>query len=103
MLKKLQISLSIILWTNIVVFAQNVDGIVTDGNGEPIIGATIVVKGSGIFAVTGIDGRVTDNIMVYVSFFTQNMFLLIAMAHAASVHERARGSVQAVMEPGAPA
>ncbi|MHB1168919.1 MAG: O-antigen ligase family protein [Longimicrobiales bacterium] len=37
---------------------------------------------------------VTDNIVVYVSFFTQNMFLLIAMAHAASVHERAAAHVQ---------
>lgn len=54
--KKLPILLPLILWANIV-FAQNVEGIVTDSNGDPIIGATVVVKGTKIFAVTDVDGH----------------------------------------------
>src|SRR5688500_11961326 len=39
--------------------AQQVEGIVTDNNGDPVIGATAVVKGTKIYAITDIDGRFT--------------------------------------------
>ncbi len=41
------------------VFGQNVDGIVTDEDGGPLPGATIVIKGTNTFAVTDVDGKFT--------------------------------------------
>ena len=44
-------------------FAQNhVSGTVVDKNGEPIIGAGVVVKGTTIGAVTGVDGEYSLNV-----------------------------------------
>ncbi|MDQ2657640.1 MAG: TonB-dependent receptor, partial [Bacteroidota bacterium] len=40
-------------------FCQNVDGIVTDEDGGPLPGATIVIKGTNTFAVTDVDGKFT--------------------------------------------
>lgn len=37
--------------------AQDITGAVTDQRGEPVIGATVVVKGDKIFAVTDIEGK----------------------------------------------
>lgn len=37
--------------------AQNITGTVTDQRGEPVVGATVVVKGTKFFSVTDIDGQ----------------------------------------------
>ena len=41
---------------------NNVSGVVTDENGEPLIGATILVKGTAIGTVTDIDGSYSLNV-----------------------------------------
>jgi iron complex outermembrane recepter protein len=56
MIQKLQVVLLFLLWTDFT-FAQQIAGVVTDGQDGPIIGATVVVKGTKIYAVTDIDGR----------------------------------------------
>jgi len=56
MIRKIQFIIPVILWTN-VTFAQNLTGVVTDGQGGPIVGATVVVKGSKLYAVTDINGQ----------------------------------------------
>ena len=43
---------------------------------------------------------VTDNILVYVSFFTQNLFLLIALAHV-TVDLEAEGAPADTAQGGA--
>ena len=58
MIHKLPVFLLLILWAG-AAHAQQVEGVVTDNNGDPVIGATAVVKGTKIFAVTDIDGRFT--------------------------------------------
>src|SRR5688500_5428655 len=58
--KKLQFIMPLVLWANFAL-AQSVEGVITDRNGEPIIGATVVVKGSKIYAVTDIDGKFSFN------------------------------------------
>ena len=37
-------------------FAQNVEGVIKDSHDSPIVGATVVVKGTQVYAVTDIDG-----------------------------------------------
>jgi iron complex outermembrane recepter protein len=56
MFRNLQLILPLILWTGLS-FAQNVEGVIKDSHEAPIVGATIVVKGSQIYAVTDIDGK----------------------------------------------
>ena len=58
MLQKLQIILLFVFGAN-VTYAQNISGVVTDGQAQPIVGATVVVKGTKIYAVTDIDGNFT--------------------------------------------
>ena len=38
-------------------FAQNVEGVIKDSHDSPIVGATVVVKGTQVYAVTDIDGK----------------------------------------------
>ncbi len=56
MIRKLQIILPLLLWTSIV-FAQNVTGVVTDSQGAAVVGATVVVKGTKIYAVSDANGQ----------------------------------------------
>jgi iron complex outermembrane recepter protein len=56
MIQKLQFVIPLMLWGNLV-FAQNIAGVVKDGQGVPIVGATVVVKGAKIYAVSDIDGH----------------------------------------------
>jgi iron complex outermembrane recepter protein len=56
MLRKLKFIIPLLLWAN-AAFTQNVEGVINDSNGEPIIGATVVVKGSKIYAVTDLEGK----------------------------------------------
>jgi iron complex outermembrane receptor protein len=56
MIKNLQFILPFVLWANLA-FAQNISGLVTDGQGAPIVGATVVVKTTKIYAVTDVDGN----------------------------------------------
>lgn len=37
--------------------SRKISGVVTDTQGEPIIGATVLVKGTGIGTATDIDGK----------------------------------------------
>lgn len=54
--RKIFLFITTILWSSIVQ-AQNIEGIVKDRQGEPVIGATIVVTNSNTYAVTDIDGK----------------------------------------------
>jgi len=56
MIKKLQVILPLLLWTNIA-FAQNVTGVVSDSQGSAVVGATVVVKGTKIYAVANVEGQ----------------------------------------------
>src|SRR5688500_17237972 len=51
--------------------AQQVEGIVTDNNGDPVIGATAVVKGTKIYAITDLDGRFTFSAPKEFPFFVR--------------------------------
>ncbi len=55
--KKLLLSLALCIGVSLVASAQNtVKGIVTDENGEPLVGAGVMVEGTTIGTITGIDG-----------------------------------------------
>lgn len=56
MYNRLQILIVFTVLANIAV-AQQIEGTVTDRLGEPVIGATVVVKGSNIFTVSDINGH----------------------------------------------
>ncbi|MEE1205602.1 MAG: carboxypeptidase-like regulatory domain-containing protein, partial [Prevotella sp.] len=63
-MKKAKVALvSMLMLASCGLYAQTdgIGGKVTDHNGEPIIGATIKVKGSNVGAVTNIDGDFTIN------------------------------------------
>jgi iron complex outermembrane receptor protein len=47
---------SALIWAQ-AALGQNVTGVVTDQRNEPVVGATVVVKGTKIFTVTDIDGK----------------------------------------------
>lgn len=60
--------------------AKSISGTVTDGNGEPLIGATVRVKGSSTGTVTDIDGNYTLNVpahaeleISYIGFIDQQI------------------------------
>jgi TonB-dependent starch-binding outer membrane protein SusC len=57
-MKKILIIITMVLFCT-TVFAQQrtVTGLVTDNNSEPLPGVTIVVKGTTIGVITGMDGR----------------------------------------------
>lgn len=60
MTKKLLLSLALCLGTAVFALAQTtVKGIVTDEAGEPLIGAGVMVEGTTIGTITGIDGDYT--------------------------------------------
>ena len=56
MAKKLQF-LILLLFSASVTWAQQIEGVVRDSQDQPVIGATVVVKGTKIFAVTDVDGQ----------------------------------------------
>lgn len=51
---------------------ENVSGVVKDRNGEPLIGANVVVKGTTLFTITGINGefniKAADDAVVVITF-----------------------------------
>lgn len=61
--------------------ANTVEGIVTDANGEPIIGASIVIKGTTNGTITDLDGKfslpnATDTLVIsYIGYQTQEIAL----------------------------
>lgn len=58
------IAMLVALFTSVMVYAQNkkYSGMVVDTNGEPIIGASVVQKGTSQGAVTDLDGRFTMSV-----------------------------------------
>src|SRR5687768_531871 len=56
MFKKLQFLILLLLSAS-VTWAQQIEGVVKDSQDQPVIGATVVVKGTKIFAVTDVDGQ----------------------------------------------
>ena len=56
MYKTLPFIVLILMWAGIAL-GQRVEGVVTDNQGEPVIGATAVVKGTKIYAITDVDGN----------------------------------------------
>ena len=64
-MKKLTLKLSLIALLLTVVFplaAQTVKGVVKDSGGQPLIGVSVVVKGTSVGATTGIDGDYLLNV-----------------------------------------
>ena len=60
MTKKLLLSLALCLGLTTAAWAQTtIKGIVTDETGEPLIGAGVLVEGTTIGTITGIDGDYT--------------------------------------------
>lgn len=57
------LALSLMMLLPLTVFAQTkVTGVVTDANGETVIGASVKIKGqSGVGAMTDLDGKYTIN------------------------------------------
>lgn len=57
-MKSLYLSfLSLLLWANAALAQNNVTGVVRDNNDAPIVGATVIVKGTNIYAVTDASGQ----------------------------------------------
>jgi len=56
MIKKLQLIIPFLFLT-IISFAQNVTGVITDSEGEAVVGATVVVKGTKLYVVTDVQGQ----------------------------------------------
>lgn len=59
---------------------KKIAGIVTDGNGDPIIGANVLVKGTTVGVITDLDGKFTIEAtsasvikVSYIGFFTQEL------------------------------
>lgn len=57
MIKKILVIVPIILFVNLALAQDDVEGFVRDGNGEAIIGATVVIKGTNSFSVTDTEGK----------------------------------------------
>lgn len=53
---KLKFIIPIMLVANLA-FAQNVTGVVKDGQGSPVVGATVAVKGTKIYTLTDVNGE----------------------------------------------
>ena len=95
-MKKNLLSLLMVFLTAVSVFAQGkVTGKVTDGGGEPLIGASVLVKGSSVGTVTDLDGNysisASDNailIFSYIGFTTTEIAV------------NARKIVDVILEPG---
>jgi len=60
-LEKLSLVFGLLLCTTLVMSAQNVSGTLTDADGQPIIGATIVVDGTTIGTITDENGNYSIN------------------------------------------
>ena len=60
MKRSLQLILPLLFWSSLA-FAQNVEGVIKDSHNEPIVGATVVVKGTQTYAVTDVDGKFSLN------------------------------------------
>lgn len=58
MTKKLLFVIPLLLWSGLSL-AQNVTGVITDNSGTPVVGATVLIKGTGTSAVVDTDGRFT--------------------------------------------
>lgn len=56
-MKRISLVIALVCFAFGIAFAQNISGIVTDNSGEPLIGASILVKGTTSGTVTDIDGR----------------------------------------------
>ncbi|MFN8288171.1 MAG: TonB-dependent receptor [Chitinophagales bacterium] len=57
-MKKPVLTFLSILWLTALCFAQNISGTIQDKqNNEPLIGATVAIKGTGVGTVTDIDGK----------------------------------------------
>ena len=54
--KKLLFIIPILFLTHIA-FAQRVGGVVKDSEGAPIVGATIIIKGTKTYSVTDVNGQ----------------------------------------------
>ena len=58
-----KISLLILgLFATVVVNAQEIRGVVSDVNGEPLIGVSVIVDGTASGTVTGVDGDYVINV-----------------------------------------
>src|SRR5688572_21708015 len=61
MKKLLQITLLLITSASLAVAQNVVEGLVNDSDGLPVVGATVVIKGTPTFVVTDVDGKFSLN------------------------------------------
>lgn len=61
MKKLLQITLLLIFSASVAVAQNVVEGLVNDSDGQPVVGATVVIKGTPTFVVTDVDGKFSLN------------------------------------------
>jgi len=61
-MKKLSLVVGLMLFCIGSIMAQTVSGSVTDQNGEPLLGASVLVKGTSVGTVTDLDGNYTINV-----------------------------------------
>ncbi len=95
-MKKFSLVLSLVLFTMGFAFAQRtVVGQITDGDGAPLIGATILVKGTDSGTVTDIDGKYSVNVpdgantleLSYTGYETQEIVLGVSNVVNATLSE----------------
>jgi TonB-linked SusC/RagA family outer membrane protein len=61
-MKKLSLVLGLVLFCIGSIMAQTISGTVTDQNGDPLLGASILVKGTSVGTVTDLDGKYSLNL-----------------------------------------
>ena len=61
-MKKLSLVLGLMLFCIGTILAQTVSGSITDSKGEPLLGASILVKGTSVGTVTDLDGNFSLNV-----------------------------------------
>ncbi|MCF0244167.1 MAG: TonB-dependent receptor [Bacteroidaceae bacterium] len=79
--KRRLVSLLVMLVVGLVAFAQSLTGVVKDKDGNPIIGASVMVKGTSFGAITNFDGQYSINKVPqkatievsYVGYLTQSV------------------------------
>lgn len=99
-MKKLWVVLTLILFSSAAVLAQRtIRGVVSGANGEPLIGANVLVKGTSVGAVTDIDGvfsldlpaDATVLVISYTGYETEEVAITASNEYLVSLVESALG------------
>lgn len=99
-MKKLWVVLTLILFSSAAVLAQRtIRGVVSGANGEPLIGANVLVKGTSVGAVTDLDGAfslglpadATVLVISYTGYETEEVAITASNEYLVSLVESALG------------